>query len=506
MRVLIIVLCLIQLILPQVICANEDERAESARLGSVTYNISVRFWQDAIYELTPDERDKEIAALSAREGKGELTPLEIYDLISLYSLNEQKEDEEKTISTLSAMIENILVANPKDHEALIARVKLSLRERNNDILFTLLADTTLADRTFRMLLIELSNLHFGLGNYAKAEQAIDYLLAADSMDTEALMTKASIRATALLFSIFTQRFEMLADEIAQAEQEERLPLTVQRINEEFEEIDFSFAERAMQEDPSSFEGNCFIGCVKGFVVYLHYLVLLTAQEEGDTFPRFTEETVPLLKDVKRSLERAMEEKPAGDIDVYTALAIHSLVMADYERARSYAESAIEARGDLDQSYDALITIINYQRQAVEEDIETACKESIEVLERKVKKKPLQLIDHLLLLRPMIEEGKYEEALSQLGPLEKEYPDELSVLLFKGGALLRMERIDESIAVLSDAILLDEQNVDILYNLGLAHMLKGSYGEAKGFLQTAYECDPSDEEVQSLLGEIEEKLK
>jgi tetratricopeptide (TPR) repeat protein len=506
MRIFVAVMCVAMLVLLQTAKADEQELMENARLGSVTYNISIRFWQDEIFELTPDERNNRMNALSSRYEQGGLTPLETYELICLFSLEERSEDEEKTISTLSSRIDSILEKNPKDHEALITLVRLSSREGNNDILFSLLADTTLQDITYRALLIELSNLHFGLGNYEKAEKAIDYLLAVDSLDTEALMTKASIRATALILSLFTQGFVTLTEEMEQVTPEDRLPLTATRINEEYKEIDFSLVQKAMQQDPDGFEFHCFVGGVKGFILYLHYLVLLSVVEEEDSFPRFTEESIPVLKDIEVSLVNALKAKPAGDIDAYMALAIHSLVMTDYVSARSYAQKAVQTRPDLDQSYDALITVINFQRQAIEDDIEAAFEESIEVLHKKEQHKPLQLIDRLMLLHPAINEGKYAEAIEQLGSIEEEYPNEFSVILFKGGVLLRMGKLDESIEVLSNAKLLDPQSEDVLYNLGLAHSLKDAFGEAKEFLEAAHEIDPSDEEIKSLLEEVNEELK
>jgi predicted Zn-dependent protease len=189
-----------------------------------------------------------------------------------------------------------------------------------------------------------------------------------------------------------------------------------------------------------------------------------------------------------------------------ALAIHSLVMADYATARSFAQKAIDARPDLDQSYDALITVINFQRQAIEDDIATGFGESMEVLKEKEKQKSLQLIDRLMQLHPLIEEGKYEAVLGKLKVIEKDYADESSVLLFKGGILLRMGKLEEGIEVLTNARLLDTQNVDILYNLGLAHVLKDAFGEAKVYLEAANELDSSDDDVKSLLEEVNKEFK
>jgi tetratricopeptide (TPR) repeat protein len=485
---------------------NEKELAETARMGSVTYNISLRFWEEGIRELTPAERKEAITGLTSKYDQGALTPLETFELVRLLSIDERSEDEEKMVKSLASRIDSILLVDPKDHEALLTGVKLAMREGNNDLLIALLADTTLTDRTYRALLMELSNLHFGFTNYEKAEEVIDYVLTADSLDTEALMRKASIRATSLIVSLVTHGLVPLTEEIEQVEAKERLPLTAQRIEEEFREIDFSLVQKALEADPENFKFHCFIGGVKGFIVYLHYLVLLASIEDEDSLPRLTVETIPQLKDIEESLERALNLKPAGDIDVYMALAIHSLVMADYETARSYAQKAIETRPDLDQPYDALITVINFQRQAIEEDVETGFRESLEVLKKKEQHKPLQLIDRLMQVHPLLEEGKYEDMIAKLELIEKEYPDELQVLVFKGGALLRLGRVDESIEVLKHALMLDEKNQEILYNLGVAYVLKEAFGEAKVYLEAASENNPSDEGVEELLERVNSEFE
>lgn len=506
MKIFPVLLC-IATVSPSLFAQNgSQERAESARLGSVTYNISIRFWEDEIREFTPGERKDEIARLSERLEKGALSPLGTYELVQLLSIDGRPGEEANVVDLLTSRIAGMLEKDPDDHEALVTSVKLALRKGENERLFALLADTTLQDMTYRSLLVELSHLHFGYANYEKAEEAINYVLAADPLDSEALMIKASVRATGLIFSLLTQRFAQLIEEIEQAPPEDRLPLTAKRINEEYAEIDFSLVEKAMQRDPEHFAYHCFTGGVKEFILYLHYLGLLTALEEEDSLPRFTEETIPVLRDIEASLGEALSAKPPGDIDVYMALAIHALVTADYATARSFAQKAIDARPDLDQSYDALITVINFQRQAVEDDVATGFGESIEVIRQKERNKPLQLIDHLMLLHPLIDKGDYGAAVQQLESLEKDHPNEPSLLLFKGGVLLRMGKPAESIKVLASAQLLDTENTDILYDLGLAHMLREEYGDAKVHLEAAHEIDPSDEEVESLLEEVNREFE
>jgi tetratricopeptide (TPR) repeat protein len=505
MRIFIALLCVTIIVLPPMLYGEEDLK-ETARLGSVTYNISVQFWEDGIGELTPVQRKAEIKRLSFQLTKGELNPLQIYELVRLLALDGRTEDEEKTVELLAFKVDSILALDPKNHEALVASVKLDLREGNTEIFSALLADSALQDETYRSLLIELANLHAGRGNYEKAEEVISYVVEFDSLDTEAMMMKASIRATSMIFSLLTQGFMMLAEEFEQIDAKDRLPTTVSRINEEYNEIDFSPLERALKRDPDNFEFHCFAGSVKGFIIYLHYMVLMGVVEEEDSLPLFTEETMPMLKEVRESLEEALKTRPEGDIDVFMALAMHYIVVADYAMAREYAEKAIEARPELDEPYDALITVINFQRQAVEGDVEGGFRESIEVIERKKQHKSLQLIDLLMQLHPLVNEGRYEDALAGLKPIEEKYPDELSLMIFKGGILLRTGKVEEALAVLASAKMMDPKSEDILYDLGLAHVLKEQYGEAKVYLEAAHEVDPSDEEIGSLLEKVNAEFK
>ena len=161
MRIFIALLCIATFGASQGMLADEQELMETARLGSVTYNISIRFWEDEIREFTPPERKDAINELSSRFDKGTLSPLETFELVRLLSIDGRSEEEEKTIELLATRVDNILAADPKNHQALVTSVKLESRKGNNDILFSLLADTTLQDITYRSLFIELSNLHFG---------------------------------------------------------------------------------------------------------------------------------------------------------------------------------------------------------------------------------------------------------------------------------------------------------------------------------------------------------
>jgi tetratricopeptide (TPR) repeat protein len=486
---------------------NDNELLETARLGSATYNISIQFLQDEMSELTPKERQEKIKVLTDKYSKKDLTPLQTLDLLRLLN-REKREDEGKRIAEeFSSSLERILEKNPKDHEALIAKMELDQWYGERTLLNTLLADTTIPDSTYRVILIELIDAHLAYGNFKNAEKVADHILRFDSLDTEVLVRKTLIRSTSWLFRLLNTDLELFVEELSKVPEEEQMGMVISRIEAVFDSIDFSHVHKALKMDPENFQYNCFIGSMQGFIVYLHYVMMMSSGREEKEIPALDPEEVKCLPVIKSYLDTAFENRPSGDVDVYMALAMYYLVLLDFENARKYAEEAIDARPDIDQTYDALITIVNFEKILVKDDEEAGIAEAKSILERKRKNMSLTMIDRLMFLHPLLLDNQYEKSLEGLSKIEKDFPDEGSVLkLFRGGILLRMGKISKALPILEDALSSDQENGDILYNLGLAYFVKKDFDRSLEYLNKALQVDPSDGEVQDLLQELKSEQK
>ncbi|MFH1727128.1 MAG: tetratricopeptide repeat protein [Pseudomonadota bacterium] len=75
-------------------------------------------------------------------------------------------------------------------------------------------------------------------------------------------------------------------------------------------------------------------------------------------------------------------------------------------------------------------------------------------------------------------GEYEKGLNEIEPLISEEDPNAYALELKGELYLHLDRFDDAIEVLKKAEKIDYDNVKIIYNLGLAHLLKGNYFEAQ----------------------------
>lgn len=498
MRTIILLFCIIAISVAVLADDGKEALRETARLGSAEYNISIRFLQDDIWELTPGERDEKMANLSKDLDKGALSPLHLYELLQLLNMEGKQEDEKKVIGALSVLIESIRAKDPQNHEAMLVYAKLKQWHGDNSGLLTLLSDSTLHDETYISLLLELAHVHMGNADYENAEDIVDHILRFDSLNAEVLATKTLIRATSKLLKLLDEELAEFSNMVAQAPSEHRLGIAIANINMVFDSINFAPAQQAIELEPGDFRYTFMIGAVQEFIVYLHYLMLLGTCEPDDHFPDFTQETVDFLSEIKSYLDSALKNKPNGDIDAYMAMAMYHLVLKDFEKAKEFARQAIETRPDLDQSYDALITIINFQRMVIDDDSEAGFLESIEVLEKKKNRKTLNLVDRLMFLHPLIFDGKYEEVLTRIDAIKKDFCGNNQLLLFESGVYLRMDALDKSLDVLVTLQHLDPNNVDIWYNLGLCFYLKSDFDKALVHLNHALLIAPSDEDVLMLI--------
>ncbi|TES91503.1 MAG: tetratricopeptide repeat protein [Candidatus Cloacimonadota bacterium] len=504
-KVKMYVLCLLVVAIVLQISAEETEKEllEPARLGEANYQISIHFLQDSLSELTPDQRRELILKLSDKRNKGEISLLETYTMIRLLYMEGLFDDEAKITEVLTHRLDSILTKDQKNLDAVFVLVKLKRWEGDDSGVMSLLNDSALWEKFYSPLWLELADLYFEYREYERAGEAVDLVLKDEPENTEALIMKTNISSTKILTNLLNEELWVFKEELAKYPPEERLKITFAQIETTIDRVDFSPIHQAIELNPERFEFHFFVGAVQEFIVYMHYLMLIGSYEQESQLPELKETQSPLLKEIKSYLDTAIKQRPSGDVDAFMAMAMYYLVLSDFDRAKEFAQQAVEARPDIDEPYDALVTIINFQWLLFEDDRDAGIRESCKVLEEKRENKKLQFIDRLMLIHPLIQEKNYEEALSELGKIENDFPEKkIPSLLFRGGLLLRMGKVDEGLTTLNEIIKSEPNNVDVHYNLGLAYFVKGQLDIALEHLKQASQLNPQDEEVIELINKVE----
>ena len=85
-----------------------------------------------------------------------------------------------------------------------------------------------------------------------------------------------------------------------------------------------------------------------------------------------------------------------------------------------------------------------------------------------KKKELEKIINLLNVK------KYDAVVSKAKILVKKFPNDYIFYNALGMALMNLGQFDESLKILNKAIKLDDKNIHVLNNLGLAHSSIANY--------------------------------
>ena len=100
-----------------------------------------------------------------------------------------------------------------------------------------------------------------------------------------------------------------------------------------------------------------------------------------------------------------------------------------------------------------------------------------------KNKQIQIIVNLINTR------KFEEVLIKAKPLIKRFPKDYIFYNAAGMSLINLERYDEAIEILNKARYLDQYNIFVLNNLGLAHFFLKNYDLSLEFFNRALEKAP-----------------
>ena len=116
-----------------------------------------------------------------------------------------------------------------------------------------------------------------------------------------------------------------------------------------------------------------------------------------------------------------------------------------------------------------------------------------------KKKELEKIINLLNVK------KYDAVVSKAKILVKKFPNDYIFYNALGMALMNLGQFDESLKILNKAIKLDDKNIHVLNNLGLAHSSIANYQMANEYYNRALEIKPDFLNALINLANLKEKL-
>ena len=117
-----------------------------------------------------------------------------------------------------------------------------------------------------------------------------------------------------------------------------------------------------------------------------------------------------------------------------------------------------------------------------------------------KKKEIEKIINLINVK------KYEEVITKARILVKKFPHEYIFYNALGMALMNMNKYDESLEVLNKAIRLDENNIHVLNNLGLAHGYLANYQKAINSYIEAHKIHPNMKSPLSMIEKLQIQIK
>jgi TolB-like protein/tetratricopeptide (TPR) repeat protein len=102
-------------------------------------------------------------------------------------------------------------------------------------------------------------------------------------------------------------------------------------------------------------------------------------------------------------------------------------------------------------------------------------------------------------------GRFESmgrAAEELEEIVSDHPDEFQPRLLLVRAYTALQRSDEAIPLLEEALAADPYNPQILYELGTAHVKAGHWDEARAVLEKSLEIEPLQPNVLNNLGRID----
>lgn len=104
-------------------------------------------------------------------------------------------------------------------------------------------------------------------------------------------------------------------------------------------------------------------------------------------------------------------------------------------------------------------------------------------------------------------GNFRKAIAWFEKAHETNPNEATFLIYIGVKLLRLEKYEEAVEVLTKATTCHEGCIDeAFYNLGVVNLIQRNYAEAKSCFEKALELDPKYKEAREQLKDINKVLE
>jgi tetratricopeptide (TPR) repeat protein len=94
--------------------------------------------------------------------------------------------------------------------------------------------------------------------------------------------------------------------------------------------------------------------------------------------------------------------------------------------------------------------------------------------------------------------QYELSVQTLSSIPEERVDDWHVPYYLGSALIQLKDYENGAARLEEALVLNPQNENILFALGVAYFKQGKLDLSKAYFASVVEIDPNHEEAKGLM--------
>lgn len=139
---------------------------------------------------------------------------------------------------------------------------------------------------------------------------------------------------------------------------------------------------------------------------------------------------------------------------------------------------------------------------VQKEIDQEKKAFDHYMEHKQKAMEIERLTESLVLA--FNTGDYDKALDITDRILEQEPKDVTMWNNRGVILRNMGRIEDAMEAYKNAITLDDQDVDPIFNLGFAYFAREEMGKARVLFKKALQIDPDHEEARHFLRKIKKK--
>ena len=205
--------------------------------------------------------------------------------------------------------------------------------------------------------------------------------------------------------------------------------------------------------------------------------------------------IPDYQAALTQLQIAVEQAPLYEVSAYLLLGLTYQDLNRVEEAEVYLRKAFELDSENVEVIQSLGSFLVQQNQY---------QEAISLLEPLVEDDEHNLAAHKALATALIAEGHLEDAVEVLEIAYTHFPSDGELARDLGHRLLQLERHDEAIEVLHQAIEINP-NPDVLCDLSAGYALKAQYEQALDIVEQAREQFPDNDRIWRGIAYCQQKL-